>query len=409
MGSIFVRSVSVKGTRVDYDYEISQDLQKLFDSSERFFFEYLFDFDFFEVPDAILYVPLVMNLMPLVWLSDSTLQVETLDRNFYDCLNEIKEGFHRVYPKVVFGGKLIVDHIKDCTYSPEEKYTQFFTGGVDATSSLIHCLDKKPELFNIWGADTRLDDVKNHEETVRYIDAVAGALGLESKYIKSSIRYFYDGMKISEYYMHLIHDSWWHGAQHSIGMVSLMAPYAYANRVRTHFIAASFTKASEGKVNCVSFPFIDNELKFGGTSVCHDGYEDTRQDKINRIVRFRRERQIPMDLRVCFAPVDGKNCNHCEKCMRTIMGIVAAHDDPEQYGFHVNGELYREIHRYLENTLLYHTMHWRAIREEFRRDRESWKNNADFNWILNIRFNRPGLYGRIVMNKIKNLFAGKKS
>lgn len=400
-GRISLHSTKANGSRVDFDYSISQELVCLFDTKYQFYYEYMFDIDCSLIPDSILNVPFVMNIMPLIWISNSVLQVKVLDRQFYDCLENIKQGFQKVYPKVNFSGKLLVDKLEDNSYLTYGKSTIFFTGGVDATASLINNLSKEPQPFYILGADVRLEDTDNIKAAERDVSNNAEKFGLPCKFIRSSVRFFYDGVKLTDVYEKQLKDSWWHGAQHSIGMLSLMAPYAYVEKIETCIIAASFTKESEGKINCVSFPFIDEALCFGNTKCYHDGYDMTRQDKINLIADYGKKNKIDMMLRVCFSPQKGQNCNYCEKCMRTIMALTVANVVPDNYGFKVNPDVYAYIHEYLSTHLLYHTAHWKAIRAEFQKDKKKWMHNTDVAWILNFKFNSFKIYWMLLINKIK--------
>ena len=129
----------------------------------------------------------------------------------------------------------------------------------------------------------------------------------------------------------------------------------------------------------------------------------TRQDKINLITSYGAKNNVKMNLRVCFSPIKGVNCNHCEKCMRTIMAIKATGYDPNNYGFSVNSSNYAEIHKYLSNNLLYHTAHWEAIRAEFRKNKEKWKRDPDVSWILNIKFNSFKIYVCFGVKKIRRI------
>ncbi len=402
-GKISLHSTYVKGTKVEFDYTISNELLCLFAKEYKFFYEYMFDIDLQSIPKSILNIPFVMNIMPLIWISDSILEVEVLDKQFYDCLGNIKKGFERVYPKVKFKGTLLVDRIEENDYTPNGGNTIFFTGGVDATASLINNLSKKPQPFYILGADVRLDDTENIVAAEQDVSADAGYFGLTCKFIRSSVRYFYDGVKITDVYEKQLKDSWWHGAQHSIGMLSLMAPYAYAEKIETCIIAASFTKESEGKINCVSYPFIDEALCLGNTKCYHDGYDMTRQDKINLISTYGEKNDKRMMLRVCFTPQKGQNCNYCEKCMRTIMSLTATGANPNNYGFQVDEHVYDAIHKYLSSHFLYHTAHWRKIKNEFEKNKEKWKKDKNVAWIFDIKFNSFKIYMKLLKNKLKSV------
>jgi hypothetical protein len=43
---------------------------------------------------------------------------------------------------------------------------------------------------------------------------------------------------------------------------------------------------------------------------------------------------------------EGLNCSRCEKCYRTILAILFAGDDPNAYGFSVNGQIYCQVFDY---------------------------------------------------------------
>ena len=409
-GEIVLNKTICNIRKVEFDYTVSEGLSQFFDVEYKFFYEYLFDIDLSLVPESILNVPFVMNLIPLIWLTDSTLKINSLDRTFYLCLSRIKEGFKKVYPKFNWGGgNLIVEHLEENVYDVNKgKSTIFFTGGVDATASLINNLNKKPIPFYILGADVKFSEIENIIAAKRDVASASSSFGLFCNFIRSSVRFFYDGVKISDYFENIIKDSWWHGVQHSIGMLSLMAPYAYLNNICTCIIAASFTREAEGHINCVSYPFIDNQLKFGSTNCYHDGYDLTRQDKVNIISRYAKEHNQDVFLRVCFNPKEGKNCNCCEKCIRTIMALTVSLKEKYQtglkmYGFTVNSETYKYIKKYLSEKFLYHTAHWKAIQKEFRKDKDFWKKDKNVSWILNFKFNSLKIYIKILKNKIKRL------
>lgn len=77
--------------------------------------------------------------------------------------------------------------------------------------------------------------------------------------------------------------SWWHEFQHGMGLITLMAPVAYKEKVRRLYIASSYT-ADVKNLICTSGPSIDNFVQFSGCEVVHDGFESNRQEKVRYIV-----------------------------------------------------------------------------------------------------------------------------
>lgn len=404
--SIKITAVSIDKNIVKYDYSMPEILSDCFSKDLDFFYQYPENFDLKIVPESILYIPLVVNLLPFAWIKHFDIEVPTLDKAFFESVDDIRKGFKRVYPKIDFYADLKVDRIIENTYQQSDRVTCMFTAGVDAWATLLRILEQKPILINIFGADIKLEDTDNLDEADSEITNVANALGLEYYHITSSIRQFISEAGVIATFGDILKDTWWHGAQHSIGMLSLLAPFAYLNNINTCYIASSFTKEAEGKVNCVSYPFIDDMLKFGSTACKHDAYELTRQEKINMIVENFENNKRFFQIKACFSPINGVNCCKCEKCMRTIMAIKAANGNLSDYGFAVNDDTFVAIKNYLDSHILYHTEHWNNIKKEFKKNKKLFKDDNNVNWIFNYTFNNPKIYIRLAINKIKRIVKG---
>ena len=70
-------------------------------------------------------------------------------------------------------------------------------------------------------------------------------------------------------------------------------------------------------------------------AVEHDSFDLSRQQKIERLVGWQKETGEQLTLRVCltFVTREGGNCGRCEKCLRTMVGLVLAGADPTAFGF----------------------------------------------------------------------------
>lgn len=337
MEKIILERIIVEKNKVEFEYNIPEKLRVFFNEKINFFYEYPEQYDLSEVPVSVLVIPFVMNLMPLIWISNALLIVDALDNAFYISLNEVLVGFQKVHPDVHFGGKLIVNQLVKNEYIPNiEKKVLLFSGGVDAISTLISHIDEKPMLINVWGADVHPYDTKNHKVIKRDLDKISMEMGLSFFVIRSSIRWCFNESYLSDYYRDTICDTWWHGMQHSVGLLSLLAPYDYLEKISTNYIASSYTEKHIGIVRCISYPFVDSKLKIVSTQCYHDGFELGRLDKIKNIVNFANElahsQEIPM--KVCFRPKNGKNCCKCEKCLRTMSVILAMGSPLERFGFY---------------------------------------------------------------------------
>jgi len=135
---------------------------------------------------------------------------------------------------------------------------------------------------------------------------------------------------------------WWGKVQHGLSLNSLVAPVAYINGYSTLYIASSYTE--NFGLAWGSTPEIDNKIRWGKTSVVHDGYELKRQDKVKVIVDSIKSLDSDITLRVCYSELNSEvNCSKCEKCHRTIMGLILENADPNKYGFKTSLRIYDNI------------------------------------------------------------------
>src|SRR5690348_9752599 len=109
MNSITLDKIVAKNNRVDYFFSIKGDLQKYFKATNHMFLEY--NYDLSDIPNSILAIPFVSNVIPLMWITDSTILINELDKTFYVCLNNIKNAYQNMFPNVEFKGSIVVDNI----------------------------------------------------------------------------------------------------------------------------------------------------------------------------------------------------------------------------------------------------------------------------------------------------------
>lgn len=342
MGKIKLNSITAAGGRVLYDYYASDDLKKYFDFSHPFYIEY--DEDITMVPQAILTVPFLANVLPIAWLADAEIVVESVDKSFFESTLKFKQGFQNMYPSVPFAGKLTAENIVDCGYAPSGKTAAFFSGGVDSYCTLIRNIAQTPDLITLWGADISLDDPAGWELVKKSTVETAADFGLTPVFIKSDFNRFVSHSALDGDFFARLNNGWWGGIQHGIGIISHAAPYAWKHGIDAVHFAATLSRADKN-VQWASYPTVDGEIKFGVCRVFHDSFDYTRQDKIDAIARFRESTGQPVKLRVCWEAPGGGNCCRCEKCYRTIMGILVSGGNPREYNlaFDANSESLRQI------------------------------------------------------------------
>lgn len=342
MNSIKIDSPSVENNRITYHYTVIGEWKEVFCLNESFYIEYSCDVS--NVPESVAIVPLLTNVLPIAWIYNAEIIVTACDQDFYDSIEDFKQGYRDMYPMIPFGGKMTVRLLQKNTLPYQEGSAAFFSGGVDAFNTLVNHAEEKPTLITLWGADVKLEDKAGWEKIISHLQQTTKEFGVEAITARSSFRRFLDerklGMKVAQ-----SGDGWWHGFQHGIGIIGHAAPIMYILCRKKIYIASSFTAEDKGRVTCASDPTIDNKIRFCGVQVIHDGYEFNRQMKIHKITQFSKTNRKSIPLRVCWESTGGSNCCDCEKCWRTMLGIYAEGFDPHEFGFIYTKEQLAKIAR----------------------------------------------------------------
>lgn len=274
------------------------------------------------------------NVLPIVWLTDATLYLDELDEDFYNCVEKLKQGYREIYPNLQFKGKIECKKIRYEREECNQRSLVFFSGGVDAFATLIAHIDEFPTLFSICGADVKLANITGWNTVMKQIKEVSDNFNLSTIQCYSNFREFIDEEKLCELVTDLgAKDDYWHGFQHGIGLIGHVAPLAYSYGYTLNYIASSYTIRERGICTCASDPRIDNYVRFCGSKVFHDQFEFNRQEKIRHIVDYCRNNKKYVKLRVCWISDEGDNCCMCEKCIRTMYGIMAEREEPYKFGF----------------------------------------------------------------------------
>lgn len=372
---------------VTYEYAVEGDWSLFFNTQERFFIKYPMNIE--SVPDSVLAVPFLANFLPLVWLFDAVALLPELDSDFYSELSNLKKGYMNMYPMLDFKGKVQVGTVKENHLENATASSIFFSGGVDAYTTLLRHIDEKPLLVTIWGADIDIYNTDGWEKLRRGIIGAAEDFNLEFVEIKSSLKRVIDepGLTLSEL-IKPTNEGWWHGFQHGMAIISHMAPLAYLKGIKYSYIASSNPAYAKGTYTCASDPTIDNYMCFCGCTTIHDGYELDRQQKIKYIIQEKEKHKYSIQLHVCWESDSGQNCCMCEKCYRTILEIVAEGADPKDYGFDWSKSNIKQMRILLKDRVVLPKFY---IDTYYSKSQTAMKNNIDqikdaneYKWFLNM-------------------------
>lgn len=383
MKKIKLFNIEKHNNRVDYKYFCCGEISKVLRSNREYFIEFGFDIE--GIPDSILTVPFLANLIPVVWVYDAQIEMNEIDGDFLMCLDEVKRSYSEMYPEMDFKGKIIVNKIVfNNIKNIKNESMLFFSGGVDSFYSLINLYKESPLLCTLWGSDIFFQDKEGWENVKSQVVKTAQEFELSYTFVKTSFRSILDYDILNINFAKPNHENWWHGFQHGIAIIAHAAPIAYHFGIRRINLAATASMKSKEDFICASTPVIDNNIKFCGCNCLSEGFESSRNDKIRKICRFSESAHKKITLRVCWEQRNGNNCCVCEKCTRTYMAILSEGYNPEEYGFNLSDEIYYEVrNKIASNELRLPIIFWKDIIRGLANKESILKDNVLADYLVN--------------------------
>lgn len=384
MDSIRIVRVRVDKNGITADIAVEGKVKEAFNGKSRATFTYGVNVDLTGLPEGIASVPVLGFLLPIAWVYDAAIHVGTLDREFYESIPDFKRGYINMYPEIDFRGGVTADRL-EANEAPKSGALCLFSGGVDATCTALAHADENPVLLTIRSAELRLAKDETWRTVTERNAAFAETLDSRFVAVESNFRAILNPCVLNQRVLKY-GDTWWHGFQHGLAILTLAAPVAWQYGIATVYIASSFSAGTRGRITCASDPSIDNFVRYGGTRVVHDGYALTRMDKLRDIAKWCRSSGRRVYLRACSKTGDGNNCCHCEKCWRTLLGLYAVGEDPRQYGFEYEdfAEQAREIHRGASGLLEHFNTRYIPIISAMREHYTEETISDELRWLWNI-------------------------
>lgn len=333
MESIRLLNTSVDGNTVKFSFSFSEGLAKFFAADELFI---SYDEDISDISIEILNIPFVSLMLPVAWITNSIIWVEKLDYTFYESIFNIKRAYQEFYPEFKFGGTVVPAYAVRGSISDSGKKLVLYSGGLDSITTYINNKSDISSLFNIfgWVGSKKVSYEKYQQDKLNMI-AFSQREDTPISFSESNFTQVISD-RFDELMHSKIHNNLWYGMQHSMMFISIAIPFAVKHSINTILIASSntigFRKA------CASDPTTDIEFNFmeNGHTI-HDGFELNRQDKIRCVVEYQKHLGKPFPIQVC--SFNDNNCCSCEKCFRTILGLVAENAELSDFGFYVDGDL----------------------------------------------------------------------
>ena len=256
--------------------------------SGDFFVEYSEDIGLDRMEWAIALAPFLLNVAPLVWFSNDVYEIDVLDADLAASLEDLRQEMKRLYPRRRWDGRLVANRLVRST-APAEAATSdrpmpmLFTGGVDSTFTSI-CHHPSPQtLITAWGNETALDFDEKWQVLSDHCRRFAEAYGHQNFFIKTNAKEIIRRKRIGPDI-----PVWWRNIQHGMGMLGLCLPAVWhwgGSEIR---IASTIWQGGFDGAHG-SAPNIDERVRCAGISVVHDGFEFSRQGKLDYIVKKCRE------------------------------------------------------------------------------------------------------------------------
>lgn len=301
---------------------------------DDFFVEYDDDIGLDRMPLTVALAPFILNVVQLVWFSDDRYQFDALDEDLAQSLEAIRPAFQALYPRRRWAGELwvgnTVRNVANARSADGKEIDLLFTGGVDSVFTSLYNYPRRQNLITVWGNETALDFEEKWLAFRNQVRDFAGRFGHRNTFLKTNAKEIIRRKSIRPDI-----PVWWAYVQLGMGLPGLCIPVLHHRGAEAVLISSSQWEGYDYRWG--TLPEIDDQVRCAGISVSHQAFDLTRQDKLNYIVaKCRDEALAPPRLTVCSRPyVLELNCQRCEKCLRTMTGIIVAGGDPPDFGFSI--------------------------------------------------------------------------
>jgi hypothetical protein len=183
--------------------------------------------------------------------------------------------------------------------------------------------------------------------------------------------------------------NWWDTVSHGLIYTGLSAPITIVKKIANLFIASSFVRDCNLPHGSHVFNFAD--MNWANTKVIYDSYDLSRQEKIR--TQLSGNTKYYKYIKVC--PLNGSktyNCSICEKCWRTIIGLIMEDIDPNQCNFKIHNGILDCAKVVLENGWMHfgydQILFWKDIQAHIPdyKINNLYNSRAFFGWLKDFNF-----------------------
>ncbi|ELZ14350.1 hypothetical protein C479_00540 [Halovivax asiaticus JCM 14624] len=299
-----------------------------------------------DVPRSVLIIPVLSQLCPVAWARGGDVRAPVVDQRFARSLAAVRDALGDMH-SFIAGGQLRAPRRRTEVPDRTDGSGLLFTGGVDSTASYVRHRDEAPTLVSIRGWTITPDAADDHKWDVlrARVNSFAKPRDLETAFVESNMLRFLDHPMLLAHYKRHVDGAWYSSVGHGLGLTGLCAPLAYASGIGDLYVAATHWEGID--LAWGSRPDIDGHVRWAGVECHHDGYELTRQERLDLLATYAEESPHELELQTCNDRLDG-NCGRCEKCYRTAIGLRLAGLDPIDHGYRFTDTDYRTVRESFE-------------------------------------------------------------
>jgi len=325
---INLTGVNVSGNGIKYKLHIPRYLRKYF-LNDASYVRYDSGVDLAKVDPSILAIPMVASIAPVAWAVGAGVRLDAIDATYLQSLSKIKDIYRSSHPNFAFSGDIRAKERVTNVFGGN-RTGMLFSGGVDSLTSYLRYKNEKPDFISVWGlpdiAHTQAEFWDNMWADICSMADIGGVRAFQIKTdLFSNINH---ELLIKEFGV-----QWFTQVAGGLFVLSLCAPVTAAREIANIIFASSFTEDFKGLQS--SHPSVVNNISWADVNIVNDGHELSRQQKLQYLHEPENVKYLSR-LRVCWESAWKNNCGCCEKCMRTIAGLIVEGLDPNSCNFNID-------------------------------------------------------------------------
>ena len=140
------------------------------------------------IPRSILAIPFASSLAGLVWLADSQLQVNEIDKTFFHAFERLKEAYQDLHSDIELKGEFIPGSLAENTIEENGGGILLFGGGIDCQTSFVRNESIVDSVLNIFGwVDDANKDYPIEKHDMDITEEFCSVVGKKAAHIRSNI------------------------------------------------------------------------------------------------------------------------------------------------------------------------------------------------------------------------------